>query len=131
MKRYIRESGSADVAVWLRAGTAATARLSWVEIVSAATRRARSGDISPARLARIAAAIERDARRLLTIEFTDAVESKARHLLLAHPLRAADAIQLAGALDLAERSGRPIAFVVFDEPLAAAARSEGLKTLGA
>lgn len=64
------------------------------------------------------------------IDATDAVRTTARRVLRLHPLRAADALQLAAALVLAD--GRPgdIEFVVLDDRLAAAARREGFVVLG-
>jgi predicted nucleic acid-binding protein len=52
-------------------------------------------------------------------------------LLARHPLRAADAIQLASALMLSTRSGRAVDFVVYDHRLADAAAAEGLRVLTA
>ncbi len=57
----------------------------------------------------------------------EAVREQALRLLRVHPLRAADALQLAAALEWA---GSPPtgAFVTFDERLGAAARREGFTT---
>lgn len=131
VKRYVREDGSVDVAKWLRTGARAAARLSWVEVVSAVALRARLGQVSAARVARVSVAVEADASRMLTLELTDAVEAIARRLTVDRALRAGDAVQLAGALVLREQSGRPVVFVCYDAALAVAARAEGLKTLGA
>ncbi|MFN2315916.1 MAG: PIN domain-containing protein [Gemmatimonadales bacterium] len=59
----------------------------------------------------------------------DAVREQALRLLRLHPLRAADALQLAAAL---EWSGTPArgGFVTFDARLHEAARREGFRTLG-
>ncbi len=56
---------------------------------------------------------------------SEEVRDRARRLLRIHPLRAADAVQLAAALTCA---GSPpeSGFVAFDERLRAAARLEGL-----
>jgi predicted nucleic acid-binding protein len=58
------------------------------------------------------------------------VTARAERCLLLHPLRAADAGQLAAALLLSERLAQPIAFVTFDRRLAEAARREGFEVLG-
>jgi len=57
----------------------------------------------------------------------DAIRELALRLLRVHPLRAADALQLAAALEWA---GSPVsdAFVTFDGRLSAAARREGFTT---
>jgi hypothetical protein len=59
----------------------------------------------------------------------DAVRAQALRVLRLHPLRAADGLQLAAAL---EWSGTPVAgtLVTFDERLGAAAAREGLTVMG-
>jgi uncharacterized protein len=97
-----------------------------VEIASAIERRARGGELTRGerraaldRLATLADAWD---------EVTDvlAVRSRALPLLGRHPLRAADAAQLAAALLLAEQLGAPLPFVCLDRRLALAAEMEGL-----
>lgn len=51
-------------------------------------------------------------------------------LLRLHPLRAADALQLAAALVLAEHDPRTLPFVTLDERLALAAEQEGFELMG-
>ncbi len=51
---------------------------------------------------------------------------EARALLVRHPLRAADAIQLASALLLRRELNEPVTFAAYDDRLKAAARAEGL-----
>ena len=59
----------------------------------------------------------------------DAVREIARRLLRVHPLRAADALQLAAAV-LASGSRPPtLEFVTLDERLATAARVEGFPVI--
>ena len=72
-----------------------------------------------------------DLRRTWT-EVSDlaAVTARAERCLLLHPLRAADAGQLAAALLLSERLAQGIGFVTFDRRLAEAARREGLEVIG-
>ncbi len=61
---------------------------------------------------------------------TDRVRDQAVRLLRLHPLRAADALQLAAALVLAEHDPRTLPFVTRDTQLAAAAEREGFEVLG-
>ena len=63
------------------------------------------------------------------VEPTDEVRSHARRLLLRHPLRAADAMQLAAALVWADGSPEELGFVCLDQRLREAARSEGFLLL--
>ena len=61
---------------------------------------------------------------------TDRVRTQAQRLLRLHALRAADALQLAAALVLAEHDPRALPFVTLDEQLARAAEREGFAVLG-
>lgn len=131
VKRFVREPASADVNRWLREMPAATSRITLVEIVSAAARRTRAGDLSPRALQRVLTALEADARRYTLLELTESVVTGAQDLSVSRALRANDAIQLASAVALRARLGRPVDFVCYDAHLSAAARGEGLRVLGA
>ncbi len=61
------------------------------------------------------------------VEIVPIIVERVHELLGRHALRAADSLQLAAALYLAERVGRPAEFVVYDERLAEAARAEHLR----
>lgn len=54
------------------------------------------------------------------------VRSTAERLLRVHPLRAANALQLAAALEAIDRDRSPIPFVCLDQRLSDAASREGL-----
>ena len=75
------------------------------------------------------ARMQSDLRSFHIVEITTAVTTRVHELLGRHPLRAADAIQLAAALLLASSTGAAAEFVVYDERLAVAARFEGLRVL--
>ncbi len=126
VKRYVRESSSASVRRMLADGPAATSRLSAVEITSALARRTREKALPAARRDRLLGQLTHDLPALLVIELTPELITRARALLLRHPLRSSDAIQLASALFLQEALHDVIAFVAFDQRLNAAAESEGL-----
>jgi predicted nucleic acid-binding protein len=59
------------------------------------------------------------------IDATDAVREAAVRFLRVHPLRAADALQLAAAYLTSERRPSSLELVTLDERLATAARKEG------
>ena len=59
------------------------------------------------------------------IDPSDAVRETAVRFLRVHPLRTADALQLAAAFVAAERRPSSLEIVTLDERLAAAARKEG------
>jgi len=62
---------------------------------------------------------------------SDGVRRTAERLLRTHPLRAADALQLAAALVAADHDPATLALVSLDARLCAAARREGFAVLGA
>ena len=59
------------------------------------------------------------------VDASDAVRESAVRFLRVHPLRAADALQLAAAFVAAERRPPSLEIVTLDDRLAAAARKEG------
>ena len=97
------------------------------ECVSALARRERD-DASNARA--IGRAFER-LRRLSTawheIDPSDEIRETAARYLRVHPLRAADALQLAAAFAAAERRAPSLQIVTLDDRLASAARKEGFE----
>ena len=129
MKRYVREEGSDRVRDWLAAGTAATSRLTEVEVASALMRRWREGSFGAAQRDRALAALVTDLEALTVVEVAPPVAARARRLLEQHPLRAGDAVQLASCLLLRDATGGPVAFAAFDGRLNEAARAEGLTPL--
>ena len=126
VKRYVREHGSLLVRRLLSTGTGATSRVSEVEVASGIVRRAREGALSPPQRDRVLAALADDLPALVIVELTPDLAIEARRLLLAHALRAGDAIQLASALYLGRHLARPLPFVAFDGRLTQAAAAEGL-----
>ncbi len=60
---------------------------------------------------------------------TDDLRRSARRLVRLHPLRAADAFQLAAAITAADGNPERLPFVTFDARLADAARREGFKVV--
>lgn len=129
MKRYANEAGSVGVRRLLSADVVASSRLSEVEVASALIRRAREGAFTARERDRALAALAGDIGAIYVIEIVPEVTTKARGLLLRHPLRAGDAIHLASCVFLQQELGETIPFVVFDDRLRAAAHAEGLSVL--
>lgn len=122
----MKEEDSARVRRWLAAGPVATSRLSAVEIASAVARRCREGAFPPTERDRALAALEQDLSALYLVELSPSVVVGARALLIRHPLRAGDAIQLASALLLQRELEEAVIFAAYDERLKATAVAEGL-----
>jgi len=125
VKRYVDEEGSEHVAGWLDRPSA-TSRWTQVEILSAVARRWREGFLTDEDRDGIAGALADDLTGLYVVEVTADVIAIARRLLARHALRAGDAVQLASAQLIWQRTGDPVRFCSFDVRLNAAAAAEGL-----
>jgi hypothetical protein len=74
--------------------------------------------------------LQEAARAWTEVPPVDRVRDQAVRLLRLHPLRAADALQLAAAIVLADFDPKVLPFVTLDQQLGAAARREGFEVLG-
>ncbi len=99
-----------------------------VECASAIARLHRDGLLTAAEEARARALLQSLKSSWFEVQPGDAVREQALRVLRIHPLRSADALQLAAALEWA---GSPPegSFISFDERLSAAAQREGFLTL--
>jgi uncharacterized protein len=100
-----------------------------VECVSALARLERDGVIDESAITLALERLRRLADSWHEVEPSDAVREAASRFLRVHPLRAADALQLAAALLAAEQRPASLAMVTLDERLANAARKEGFTVL--
>jgi predicted nucleic acid-binding protein len=96
-----------------------------VECVSAVARVEREGGGDPQSVEESLARLAKLARAWVEIEPSDHVRTTAQRLLRVHPLRAADALQLAAAVAAAEGHMSSLPFVSLDQRLVDAARREG------
>ena len=120
------ESTSADVQAVL---VADPVMLVWwstaVECGSAIARLERDGHLQASAADQAFARLQQLSESWHEVEPVDAVRETALRLLRVHPLRAADALQLAAAVIVAERRPSSMEVVTLDDRLAAAARKEG------
>ena len=98
-----------------------------LECVSAVSRREREGVMPIAASVMALDRLDALSERWLEVQPTSEVRTLARRLLRVHPLRMADALQLAAALVVNARGNGWLPFVSLDERLAGAARREGLR----
>jgi predicted nucleic acid-binding protein len=104
--------------------------LSAIEVASALARKRRDGGLDRTRFAAAKRRLAKLERAWNEVAQYDAVRVRARRLLEVHPLRAADALQLAAALVVVEERTAAVEVVTFDERLAEAAEREGFAALG-
>lgn len=102
-----------------------------VECTSALARREREGALAPAGVTEAAERLRRLAVAWQEVLPVDPVRTTAQRLLRVHPLRAADALQLAAAVVASEHDAASLPFVCLDDRLAEAAAREGFPVVGA
>jgi uncharacterized protein len=101
-----------------------------VECHSAIARLLRQRAIDRSGAAQSVERLRRIGSEWLEVEPSTILRQEACRLLLAHPLRAAHAFQLAAALNLANEIGDRVEMVCFDERLVEAARFEQVPIIG-
>jgi predicted nucleic acid-binding protein len=126
VKRYVREPGAAALWTALRRGRVVVARITYAELLATIARACREGVISEAQRARAFDRVVDDFRELAVVEVRGPVMDRVAELVIRHPLRGYDAVQLASALTVRARGGAT-QFWSADERLADAARKEGLR----
>ena len=100
-----------------------------VECNSALARRERDGALSARATALALQRLQQLAHAWHEIDPSDAIREAAIRFLRVHPLRAADALQLAAAFAAAERRPPSLELLTLDDRLAMAARREGFAVL--
>jgi predicted nucleic acid-binding protein len=128
VKRYVREPGSDAVRSLFRRAVPAVLRLAQAEAAAAICRLAREGAIGFEARGAILARIERDMGILTVVEIRQPVVDHSVTLLARYPLRAYDALQLAGAVLLRDR-GATVSFWCADLALLDTARDAGLRVV--
>lgn len=102
---------------------------SWVECASALNRLHRDGDLDGGGVNQALAKLNRAAAGWVRIRPSERVRQRAIRLLRIHPLRAADALQLAAALVACGDAPESLALVSSDRRLSQAAAIEGFEVL--
>jgi predicted nucleic acid-binding protein len=106
-------------------------RLTSTEALSAIERRRRLGDATEEQAGRSRSLLSKLWNSTNVVEDVGAAQRRAARLLRVHPLRAADALQLAAALAWAEDQPDGHVFLSFDDRLGEAAAKEGFTVLQA
>jgi len=101
-----------------------------VECASALTRLEREGALDEPAMTQAMARLAQLASGWHEVDPSDSLREAAVRFLRVHPLRAADALQLAAAYIAAERRPSSLQVVTLDDRLAIAARKEGFTMVG-
>lgn len=97
-----------------------------VECASAVSRAERGGELSADAATLALTKLDELVGGWMDVEPTMSIRRTARRVLRVHPLRAADALQLAAAIAASEGHPSSIEFLTLDQRLADAGRREGL-----
>ena len=101
-----------------------------IEYVAALTTREREGNLTTHEVSAQIARLHALSQVWYEVQPGRRIRLVARRLLRVHPLRAADSLQLAAALAVAEDDPSSIGFVCFDARMNEAASREGFTILG-
>ena len=133
VKLYVREAGTRQMmtlASPAQGHTLAVLGLTRVEFRAAVRRRERAGDLPQDSADGLIAMLDGHLQTLYLVQpFTEEVLEHAAALLDRHPLRAYDAIQLAGCIALQSNVSEQPWFVCSDRDLLQAAEQEGFDVL--
>ncbi len=133
LKLYIEEQGTEAVLRLVdgpNPSEVAIVGTTVLECRSAIRRRERSGEISELDADLAVGRIENDALSKYFVQpLTEAVFNEARRLIDFRPLKALDALQLAGCLSIRASVAPPLTFVCADTRLCEAAILEGVDTI--
>jgi hypothetical protein len=97
----------------------------YIECLSALCRRQREGALTSGDAGKARAVLSALAAAWSEVQPTEMVRLRAERLLSIHPLRAADALQLAAALVWAQEAPRGLEFVCLDQNLRESSLKEG------
>ncbi len=103
--------------------------LTRTEVLSALHRESRAGRLDPAQLRAAESRVDKLSARWSEVDAVTEARDVAERLLRTHPLRCADALQLAAALVAYDGRPKGHMFVVRDQLLAEAAQREGFDVL--
>ena len=128
---FIKEASTPEVESWRAADPGITTwMMTRVEVVSAIARRKREWPELMALWNRAIRDVHEVTLRWTEIWDAAATRHHAERIIMKHPLRAADALQLGAALVAADGDPQSLELVTLDRRLAAAARQEGFPVLG-
>lgn len=127
VKLYVNELGSKELRAYTaKAETLAASAVAYPEARATFARIKAQGISTEAKHRQRLAQLNLDWENMLRIELVPAVVRTAGDLAEVYGLRGFDAIHLASALWLKEKTSMPLCFAVFDQRLRAAAERAGL-----
>jgi hypothetical protein len=127
---FIEEASTTEVEGWRAADPGITTwMMTRIEVISGIARRKREWPDLLAHWNRAIREVHEVASRWIEISDAAATRLHAERIVMEHPLRAADALQLGAALVAADGDPQSLELVTLDNRLAEAARREGFPVL--
>lgn len=131
VKLYVEEMGSQEVERAVeKSRIVSTSRVAYVEARAGIARKYREGELSKEEHDQVVEDLIRDWDNYFIVEVSESVAKLGGPLTERQSLRGFDAIHLASALLLRNRTRLDVSFSCFDERLKAAAEAEGLMVNG-
>jgi predicted nucleic acid-binding protein len=128
VKFYVEEESSQTVRDEVSEATAvATSTIAYVEAQAAFATKHRDGDLSGQEYTHILNTLRQEWGTYLTMDVSEPIITLAGDLTEKHDLRGFDAIHLASALALRDKTQTAVAFSCADERLKSAAEAQGLR----
>lgn len=126
----IRETTSADITkLYAEDSQIVVSGTTSVEVWGAIARRRREGDLRTPDLRKARERMSTLRKDWAEVDDVEAIRTRAVRLVEVHPLRSADAMQLAAALTALQDRPAGFSFVTLDERLGEAAEAEGFRIL--
>ena len=130
VKLFVLEQGSKEVdEIASRAEALATSVVAYAEARASFARLLREGQTNARKHGERVAKLNNDWERYVRVELTPALARSSGETAEAYGLRGFDAIHLASALSLRDRTAIPLMFAAFDQRLRAAAAGAGLEVV--
>jgi len=127
VKLYVEEEGSGEVQRQVAgAAVVATSAIAYVEARAAFARKHREGGLTEEEYCDVSDGFRKEWGAYLAIGVSEGIVTLAGDLAAGHDLRGFDAIHLASALALRDRTQSSVVFSCADGRLRAAAQAEGL-----
>lgn len=126
IKLYIAEIGSQNLEKWASGASLVVSQLTYGEVYATLARRLRENLLTAEEHQILCDAFATDWTGFSRIPFSDAVLAHVPGLCHRHPLRGADAMQLA-CVSMLKEEEIEVHFAVSDQRLLAAARDEGIR----
>ncbi len=129
IKRYLEEHGAVQVRRLIRRFDISSSVLAPLQATSALVRRHAAGDLGQEAFDKAVAGVKGDSKHWELVQVEERILEEAEAIILKSGLKTVDALHVASALCLQQRSSEHVPFITADRRQAAAARAHGLDVI--